>query len=76
MNKRIDLWVKNGRRFGNGLTFEALSEIEEQAHHRHTDESQIILLLAAALREAMQIEEGALAIMSLSKDNNHNDTDQ
>ena len=63
MNKRIEIWVKNGRRFGNGLSFEELSQIEENAYRSHTHESRTILRLAAALREAIQIEEGALAII-------------
>jgi hypothetical protein len=67
MSERIDLWVKNGRRFGNGLTFDELSKIEEQARRGNSDESRIILRLAAALREAMQIVESALAVMGLTR---------
>lgn len=63
MDKRIDIWVKNGRRFGNGLSFEELSQIEENAYRSDTQESRTILRLAAALREAIQIEEAALAII-------------
>lgn len=50
------------RRFGNGLTFEELAQIEEMAHRSRTDEAQIILLLAAALRESMQIVMNDLAL--------------
>jgi hypothetical protein len=67
MSERIDLWVKNGRRFGNGLTFDELSKIEEHARRGDSDESRIILRLAAALREAMQIVESALAVMGLTR---------
>ncbi|HSE29970.1 MAG TPA: hypothetical protein VLA93_00170 [Pyrinomonadaceae bacterium] len=70
MSERIRLWVENSRTFGNGLTFEELAEIEEAAHHSTTDEATTILRLAAALREAMQIEESALALISLAKHKN------
>jgi hypothetical protein len=50
------------RRFGNGLTFEQLAQIEEMAHRSRTDEAQVILLLAAALRESMQIVMNDLAL--------------
>lgn len=56
-----------GRRFGNGLTCEELFEIEERAHHSGSAEADTILRLAAALREAMQIEENALALLSTVK---------
>ena len=68
MSERIRHWVENGRTFGNGLTFEELAEIEEAAHHSTTDEATTILRLAAALREAMQIEESALALISRDRD--------
>ena len=64
MSGQIDRWVRNGRRFGNGLTFRELSEIEERAHRSNSGESQIILRLAAALREAMQIVESAWSVIS------------
>ena len=67
MTKEIKV-SKNERRFSNRVTLKELDEIETAAHHRANEESQIILRLAAALREAMQIEESALAIMSLAKD--------
>lgn len=67
MSERIRLWVENDRTFGNGLTFGELAEIEEAAHHSTTDEGRTILRLAAALREAMQIEESALALISKHK---------
>lgn len=51
------------RAFGNNLTLEELSEIEEMAHHSHSHEAEIILRLSAALREAMQIRESAIALM-------------
>jgi hypothetical protein len=68
MSERISLWVENGRTFGNRLTFEELAEIEEAAHHSTTAEARTILRLAVALREAMQIEESALALISRDKD--------
>jgi len=68
MTERITHWVEHGRTFGNGLTFEELAEIEEAAHHSTTDEATTILRLAAALREAMQIEESALVVISKDKE--------
>ena len=52
-----------GRVLGNNLTLDELSEIEEMAHHSHSREAEIILRLSAALREAMQVRESALAFM-------------
>lgn len=51
------------RALGNNLTLEELSEIEEMAHRSHTHEAEIILRLSAALREAMQVRECAIAYM-------------
>ena len=48
---------------GNNLTLEELSEIEEMAHRSHSREAEIILRLSAALREAMQVRESAIALM-------------
>lgn len=48
---------------GNNLTLEELSEIEEMAHRSHSHEARIILRLSAALREAMQVKESAVAFM-------------
>jgi hypothetical protein len=64
MNEQIDGRSRFGKRFGNGMTLEELSRIEEQAHRSGSTESRIILRLTAALREAMQIEENALALTS------------
>ena len=57
----------HGRAFQNGLTFAELEQIEEAAHHSDSDEAKVILRIAAALREAMQIEENALALMSMAR---------
>ena len=48
---------------GNNLTLEELSQIEEMAHRSHSREAAIILRLSAALREALQVRESALALM-------------
>lgn len=48
---------------GNNLTLEELAEIEEMAHRSHSREAEIILRLSAALREAMQVRESAIALM-------------
>jgi hypothetical protein len=48
---------------GNHLTLEELSEIEEMAHRSHSPEAETILRLSAALREAMQVRESAIALM-------------
>ena len=48
---------------GNNLTLEELSEIEEMAHRSRSPEAEIILRLSAALREAMQVRESAIALM-------------
>jgi hypothetical protein len=46
----------------NGLTLEELEQIEETAHHSQTTEAKLVLRLAAALREALQIKENARAL--------------
>ena len=51
------------RALGNNLTLEELSGIEEMAHRSHSHEAEIILRLSAALREAMQVKESAMAFM-------------
>jgi hypothetical protein len=48
---------------GNMVTLEELAQIEMNAERSKTPEAKIILRLAAALREAMQISEGAVACM-------------
>jgi hypothetical protein len=52
---------------GNGVTLKELEEIEEKAHRSDTDEARTILRLCAALREAMQVRENALALINLSR---------
>lgn len=52
---------------GNSLTLEELQQIEEAAHRSHTGEAKTILRLSAALREAMQIRENAVAILDLRR---------
>jgi hypothetical protein len=51
--------------FRNGLTLDELSQIEEMAHRSHSREAETILRLSASLREAMQVRENALALMSI-----------
>lgn len=52
---------------GNHITLDELAQIEELAHRSHSYEADIILRLAAALREAMQISANSLALMSVFK---------
>ena len=56
--------LHNSIEFSNRLTLEELSQIEELAHHSKSFEAATILRLAAALREAMQIRENAIALMA------------
>ena len=46
---------------GNNLTLDELAQIELNAERSKTLEAKTILRLAAALREAMQVGEGAFA---------------
>lgn len=47
------------------LALEELSQIEEMAHRSHSREAETILRLSAALREAMQVRENAIALMDI-----------
>ena len=67
VGETIELWPSHGRSFSNGLTFRELAEIEERAHRSSSKEAETILRLAIALREAMQMEENALALLNLLK---------
>ena len=49
---------------GNKLTLDELVQIEANAERSKTPEAETILRLAAALREAMQVSEGAFAYMT------------
>jgi hypothetical protein len=60
--RRVEYKIER-RALGNNLTLEELSEIEEMAHRSHSPEAEIILRLSAALREAMQVRESAIAFM-------------
>ena len=51
----------------NKLTLRELEQIEELAHKSCTSEAEIVLRLAAALREALQEKENAVAIASQIK---------
>ena len=51
----------------NGLTLKELEQLEESAHHSQTLEAKSLLRVAAALREALQLNECAL--YTQSKDN-------
>lgn len=55
----------NGLALGNDLTLDELSQIEEMAHRSQSPEAATILRLSAALREAMQVRENAVALMSI-----------
>ena len=48
---------------GNIVTLDELAQIEMNAERSKTREAKTILRLAAALREAMQVSEGAFACM-------------
>ena len=54
-----------GLALGNDLTLDELSQIEEMAHRSHSSEAETILRLCAALREAMQVRENAIALMDV-----------
>jgi hypothetical protein len=47
---------------GNRLSLDELEEIENKAHRSHTAEAAVVLRLSAALREALQAKENALAL--------------
>ena len=49
---------------GNKLTLDELAQIELNAGQSKTPEAETILRLAAALRESMQVSEGAFACMN------------
>lgn len=51
----------------NKLTLRELEQIEESAHKSGTAEAGIVLRLAAALREALQEKENAVAIAAQIK---------
>jgi hypothetical protein len=55
----------------NKLTLDELAQIEVNAERSKTPEAETILRLAAALREAMQVSEGALACMTALKNPTH-----
>ena len=55
----------------NTLTLDELAQIEADAERSKTLEAQIILRLAAALREAMQVSEGAFAYLTEVKRQSH-----
>jgi hypothetical protein len=48
---------------GNRLSLEELEQIENAAHRSHTAEAEVVLRLSAALREALQAEESARALV-------------
>ena len=61
--------LNNGNHWsGNHLTLDELAQIEVNAERSKTLEAETILRLAAALREAMQISEGAFAYMKSSQE--------
>lgn len=49
---------------GKTLTMNELEQIEESAHRSDAPEAKIVLRLSAALREALQAKENAVAIAS------------
>ena len=51
----------------NKLSLRELEQIEELAHRSGTAEAGVVLRLAAALREALQEKENAVAIAALIK---------
>lgn len=62
-NKRKFADNRGALALGNNLTLEELSEIEEMAHRSDSHEAETILRLSAALREALQVRESAIAFM-------------
>lgn len=52
------------RAAGNGLTLSELEQIEELARHSEMCEAKTVLRVAAALREALQAKENALALVA------------
>lgn len=56
---------------GNKLTLDELAQIELNAERSKTPEAATILRLAAALREAMQVSEGARACMTALENPTH-----
>ena len=61
---------------GNTLTLDELAQIEANAERSKTPDAKTILRLAAALREAMQISEGALACMTGARSPTSLDTER
>ncbi|HEX7333014.1 MAG TPA: hypothetical protein VF290_16040 [Pyrinomonadaceae bacterium] len=62
--------VLNGENhwLGNHLTLDELAQIEANAERSKTPEAETILRLAAALREAMQVSEGAFACLDRNQE--------
>ena len=61
---------------GNKLSLEELTQIEVKAERSKTPEAETILRLAAALREAMQVSEGAFACMTAARNATKRRTDK
>ncbi len=49
---------------GNRLSLDELEQIDNAAHRSHTAEAEVVLRLSAALREALQAKENALALVA------------
>jgi hypothetical protein len=49
---------------GSRLSLDELEQIENAAHRSHTAEAEVVLRLSAALREALQAQENALALVA------------
>ena len=56
---------------GNHVTLEELTQIEANARQSKSAEAQVILRLAAALREAMQVSAGAFSVLTKTQDESH-----
>lgn len=63
----MSILYSENHRSGNKLTLAELAQIEANAERSKTPEAETILRLAAALREAMQVSEGAFACMTAAK---------
>ena len=68
-NHQESLAKGEGLALGNNLTLDELSQIEAMARRSRSHEAETILRLSAALREAMQIRENAIALMNVLRSN-------
>lgn len=58
------MWGGMNSTAGNALSLDELAQIENAAHRSHTLEAEVVLRLSAALREALQAKENAVALLA------------